>query len=78
LTRKHFEEALKYARKSVDATQLNKYELFRRKFDPVYAAAQTGTSSGININWPSAGGRQQQGATLFNRPQADDDDNLYN
>ena len=77
LTRKHFEEALKYARKSVDATQLEKYEFFRRKFDPAYAVAQTG-GSGININWPTQGNRPAQGNTgLFNRPQANDDDNLY-
>lgn len=77
LTRKHFEEALKYARKSVDATQLDKYEQFRRKFDPAYAMAQTG-GSGININWPTGGNRAQQGgAGLFNRPADNDDDNLY-
>ena len=69
---------MKYARKSVDATQLDKYEQFRRKFDPAYAAAQTG-GSGIQINWPTAAGsRQQQGGSgLFNAPAANDDDGLY-
>jgi len=78
LTRKHFEEALKFARKSVDATQLDKFEQFRRKFDPAYAVAQTGGSS-LNINWPSGGNRPAQaGNSIFNRPQAaGNDDDLY-
>lgn len=79
LTRKHFEEALKFARKSVDATQLDKYEQFRRKFDPAYAVAQTG-GSGLTINWPTAGNRPQQGGNMFQRPQGGapaGDDDLY-
>jgi hypothetical protein len=68
---------LKYARKSVDATQLDKYEQFRRKFDPAYAAAQTG-GSGIQINWPTGGNRPQQGTSgLFNAQATNDDDGLY-
>ena len=77
LTRRHFEEALKYARKSVDAAQLSKYDDFRRKFDPAYAASQNG-GSGININWPTGNRPQQAGTNLFNRPQANADDDLYN
>lgn len=78
LTRKHFEEALKLARKSVDAGQLEKFEQFRRKFDPAYAASQTG-GSGIVINWPTGGNRAQPGNTgIFNRaPAAGADDDLY-
>jgi len=38
LTRKHFEEALRSARTSVTRTDLEKFEQFRRKFDPAYAA----------------------------------------
>lgn len=37
ITRKHFEEAMNGARRSVTAIDLNKYEEFRRKFDPSYA-----------------------------------------
>lgn len=78
LTRKHFEEALKLARKSVDAGQLEKFEQFRRKFDPAYAATQTG-GSGIVINWPTGGNRSQAANTgIFNRaPAAGADDDLY-
>jgi transitional endoplasmic reticulum ATPase len=69
ITRKHFEEALKYARKSVTNVDLEKYEQFRRKFDPAYAAKSTG-SQGIKINWPgsssSGGNQQQQQQSVFN------------
>lgn len=44
LSRKHFEEALKAARTSVTRTDLEKFEHFRRKFDPSYAARQGGSN----------------------------------
>lgn len=77
LTRKHFEEALKHARKSVDMTQLAKYDQFRRKMDPTYAAQQ-GNSSGVTINWPSGGGATNNGGSIFNQAGGnDDDEDLY-
>lgn len=51
ITRTHFEEALQAARKSVTAYDLDKFEQFRRKYDPAYAAKATGQSV-IRINWP--------------------------
>jgi len=54
ITRKHFEEALKYARRSVSLTDLEKFEQFRRKFDPAYATKATG-GGGIQIKWPNSG-----------------------
>jgi len=53
ITRRHFEEALSNARRSVTNLDLNKYEQFRRKYDPVYAA-RTGASVGgvSNFQWP--------------------------
>lgn len=54
ITRKHFEEALRTARKSVTATDLDKFEQFRRKFDPIFVN-KTNTSSGPKINWPNSG-----------------------
>jgi transitional endoplasmic reticulum ATPase len=51
ITRKHFEEALSAARKSVTSYDLNKFEQFRKKFDPAYAAKVDGTAA-IKINWP--------------------------
>merc|ERR1712071_430884 len=72
ITRKHFEEAFSGARRSVDATQLAKYDQFRKKFDPVYMA-QSGGEGGLVINWPDApviGGAAAGAAD-------DDDDDLY-
>ena len=34
--RKHFEEAFGGARRSVAASDLAKYDQFRKKFDPIY------------------------------------------
>ena len=42
ITRKHFEEALAAARKSVTQYDLDKFEQFRKKFDPAYAAKVAG------------------------------------
>jgi transitional endoplasmic reticulum ATPase len=38
ITRVHFEEAMGNARRSVTDYDLNKFEQFRQKFDPAYAA----------------------------------------
>lgn len=69
ITRKHFEEALAAARKSVTAYDLDKFEQFRRKYDPAYAARVSGAST-IKINWP------EDNAAQFNNNAGDDDD-LY-
>merc|ERR1712000_49462 len=54
ITRKHFEEAFAGARRSVDASQLTKYDQFRKKFDPVYIN-QEEEGGGAMINWSDAG-----------------------
>lgn len=80
INRRHFEEALKGARRSVTATDLDRFEAFRRKFDPAYANAAQG-SGGVNIQWP---GQQQaeQNRGMFNRPAPtnnnNNDDDIYN
>merc|ERR1711959_297654 len=71
ITRKHFEEAFAGARRSVAATDLAKYDQFRRKFDPVYMNQSAG-DGGVQINWPDA---PTIGATAT--AAADDDDDLY-
>merc|ERR1712083_188733 len=71
--RKHFEEAFGGARRSVAATDLAKYDQFRKKFDPVYKN-QTGGDGAPLINWPdepSLGGGGTGAAAV------DDDDDLY-
>jgi transitional endoplasmic reticulum ATPase len=72
ITRKHFEEAFAGARRSVDATQLAKYDQFRKKFDPIYINS-TATDGGMMINWPDAPAMGGGAATAA----ADDDDDLY-
>ncbi len=69
ITRKHFEEALSHARKSVTAYDLDKFEQFRKKYDPAYAAKVAG-SSAIKINWPEDNSSQFQ-------QNNDDDEDLY-
>jgi transitional endoplasmic reticulum ATPase len=51
ITRAHFEEAMANARKSVTEYDLTKFEQFRTKFDPAYAA-KTGNRQRAVINWP--------------------------
>lgn len=70
ITRRHFEDALSNARKSVTNLDLNKYDQFRRKFDPIYANRQSGGQGVSNFAWPDHG---DVGAAKV----ADDDDDLY-
>ena len=51
LTRKHFEEAIQGARTSVSLQELQRFEDFRKTFDPVYAAKVAGNAA-VKINWP--------------------------
>jgi len=71
ITRAHFEEAFSQAKRSVDPNTLLKFEEFRKKFDPVYAAKQGGSvDARPKINWP------EDNSSQFNQAD-DDDDNLY-
>jgi len=70
ISRKHFEEAFAGARRSVAATDLAKYDQFRKKFDPVYMNQSSG-DGGLQINWPD--GPAISGGTAA----VDDDDDLY-
>ena len=69
ITRTHFEEAMSNARRSVTDYDLNKFEQFRQKFDPAYAA-KVGNKQKATINWPEDNTSQFQ-------KQQDDDDDLY-
>ena len=69
ITRKHFEEALAAARKSVTGYDLERFEQFRKKYDPAYAARVSGVAT-VKINWP------EDNSSQFQQNQADDDD-LY-
>ena len=73
--RQHFEEAFHAARRSVTTHDLYKFEEFRKKFDPVYAAKQAGGGAKPavpKINWP------EDTSSQFNAGAAgEDDDDLY-
>merc|ERR1712241_472164 len=69
--RKHFEETYDHSRASVSATDLTKYDQFRKKFDPVYKNS-TGGDGSLNIQWPD--GPSLGGAVST---AVDDDDDLY-
>ena len=76
ITRKHFEEALGTARRSVTNMDLEKFEQFRRKFDPSFAnkSANTGSNKGGHqIKWPTGPASQGQGGSR----QQNQDDDLY-
>ena len=71
ITRVHFEEAMGNARRSVTEYDLNKFEQFRQKFDPAYAA-KVGGKQKATINWP------EDDTSQFQKAGADDeDDDLY-
>merc|ERR1711892_1087237 len=68
ITRKHFEEAMAGARKSVAVTDLAKYDQFRQKMQPTYNQG----GGGLTINWPDDPVIGGGGAAA-----ADDDEDLY-
>jgi transitional endoplasmic reticulum ATPase len=70
ITRKHFEEALNAARTSVSKEDTAKFEMFRRKYDPAYAAKTDGVAV-KKINWP------EDTSSQFQAKPSDDDD-IYN
>ena len=74
ITRKHFEEALRTARRSVTSIDLEKFEQFKRKFDPSYANKSQGASQNqaSSIKWPSS---NVPGSG--NRAQNNEDEDLY-
>merc|ERR1712072_524705 len=68
--RKHFEEAMGGARRSVAQTDLAKYDQFRQKMSPTYNQG----GGGMQINWPDdpvIGGGNAGAAAM------DDDEDLY-
>ena len=69
ITRKHFEEALRMARKSVTNMDLEKFEQFKRKFDPSFTNKTSSSNQGPSIKWPSSSSNRQQ--------QSNEDDELY-
>jgi transitional endoplasmic reticulum ATPase len=78
INRRHFEEALKGARRSVTLTDLDRFEAFRRKFDPAYVNSTQGNTG--NIQWPGQS-NPDNSRGIFNRPAQNtdlNDDDIYN
>jgi transitional endoplasmic reticulum ATPase len=81
MTRAHFEDALKNCRRSVTNVDLDRYENFRKKYDPQFGTGNTG-QSGQQFNWPGQAPQQPQqfgnNRNTFNRnAQPDDDEDIY-
>lgn len=80
--RKHFEEALRFARRSVTQTDLTRYDNFRRKFEGnIGGNSNTGQ---VDVNWPGSNNNTTQQNVRSNiirnnqqAPQDDDDDDIY-
>jgi transitional endoplasmic reticulum ATPase len=74
ITRAHFEEAMKFARKSVNEHDVRKYEMFSQSLQQSRGALN-------NFRFPEgANGNQQaqpQGNFQFQQPDANDDNGLY-
>lgn len=70
INRRHFEEALANARRSVTNADLGKYDQFRQKFDPAYAGFVSGNQQGhAAFVWPDRGDEDVQ--------PVDDEEDLY-
>lgn len=67
--RKHFEEAYDHSRASVSATDLTKYDQFRKKYDPKMKSA-----TGQGLAWPDGPSLATGGGGAA---AVDDDDDLY-
>lgn len=71
IKREHFEEAMKYARRSVSDADIRKYEMFAQTL-------QQSRGFGQNFRFPnSAGGQGGSGGPAGNNPSNEEDD-LYN
>jgi transitional endoplasmic reticulum ATPase len=80
ITRAHFEESMKFARKSVSASDIKKYEMFAQTL-------QTARGFGTDFRFPDQQGgsptqqqqnlQQQQPAAVFNQQAGNNDDNIY-
>jgi transitional endoplasmic reticulum ATPase len=56
ITRRHFEIGLKEAKKTVNDTDLSKYDDFKRKFDPSFHQG----NEEVKIRWPDDGEEAQK------------------
>merc|ERR1711913_227896 len=72
ITKRHFEESMKFARRSVTDNDIKKYEMFSQTL-------QQSRGFGNNFRFPDGSGSQEGGAgTSGGNFENDDDDDLYN
>merc|ERR1712211_47605 len=70
ITKKHFEESMKFARRSVSDNDIKKYEMFSQTL-------QQSRGFGTNFRFPDQAGGQSNPASSGNFAN-DDEDDLYN
>lgn len=70
ITRAHFEEAMKFARRSVSDNDIRKYEMFAQTL-------QQSRGFGNNFRFPGATGNSQNPSSGTEPPSAGNDDDLY-
>merc|ERR1712046_248726 len=79
ITKAHFEESMKFARRSVNDNDIRKYEMFSqtlqqsRGFGSSFKFPEGGVGGGATPAAPAGGGFQAAAAAA-----ADDDEDLYN
>merc|ERR1712106_1303823 len=80
ITRAHFEEAMKFARRSVSDNDIRKYEMFSQTLQQSrgFGSSFKFPEGGVGGSTPAAGGTAPAGGAAFAAaPAADDDDDLY-
>lgn len=70
ITRAHFEEAMKFARRSVSDNDIRKYEMFAQTL-------QQSRGFGNTFRFPSAGGGSNNPNDQQSQPSNEIDDDLY-
>merc|ERR550514_2340802 len=80
ITRTHFEEAMKFARRSVSDNDIRKYEMYSQTLQQSrgFGSSFKFPEGGVGGSAPAAGGTAPAGGAAFAAaPAADDDDDLY-
>jgi len=79
ITRAHFEEAMKFARRSVSDNDIRKYEMFSQTLQQSrgFGSSFKFPEGGVGGSAPADGAAPAGGAAFAAAPAADDDDDLY-
>merc|ERR1712024_7584 len=79
ITKAHFEEAMKFARRSVSDNDIRKYEMFSQTLQQSrgFGSSFKFPEGGVGGSTPASGTAPAGGAAFAAAPAADDDDDLY-